>query len=212
MGKLWTDFLAHNGRPMLKWNQYFPVYERPFERFVDRPVVMWEIGVGAGGSTQMWKRYFGPYAKIVGLDIDPASYFEEDQITILIGDQSNPDCLEKMWDQHGPPDIVLDDGSHQMAHIDATFDFAYPIMDRNGVYIIEDLHTAYWPEYGGGGGNSFIERSKKFIDLLNADHWRDPAGLQPDFTRYTMSMHFYDSMVVFERGYHEPNRNILMGY
>jgi hypothetical protein len=39
------------------------------------------------------------------------------------------------------------------------------------------------------------------VDELNAD-WTDGELLPTDFTRSTMSMHFNDSCVVFERGRH----------
>jgi hypothetical protein len=101
------------------------------------------------------------------------------------------------------PDVILDDGSHVMNHIEATFSHLYPKMNKNGVYMVEDLHTAYWPNFGGGLREpaSFIEKSKSLIDSLNADHAR--GALEPDeFTRSTLSMHFYDSIVAFERGRH----------
>jgi hypothetical protein len=44
---------------------------------------------------------------------------------------------------------VLDDGSHVMSHINASFTVLYPGLNRNGVYLVEDLHTAYWDEYEG---------------------------------------------------------------
>ncbi len=69
--------------------------------------------------------------------------------------------------------------------------------------MLEDLHTAYWDDYGGGlrHTGSFIEICKGLIDELNADWTGDK--LQPsEFTRSTLSMHFSDSMVVFERGRH----------
>jgi hypothetical protein len=97
--------------------------------------------------------------------------------------------------------VVLDDGSHQVAHIHATFDALYPRMGKNGVYMVEDLHTAYWRDFGGGLNEpgSFIERAKSLVDQLNADHAR--GALAPDdFTRETLSISFYDSMVVFEKG------------
>ena len=76
-------------------------------------------------------------------------------------------------------------------------------MSKNGVYMVEDLHTAYWDEYGGGLGRagSFIEQCKAFIDELNADHARGAIPVS-EFSRSTISMHFYDSVVVFERGRH----------
>jgi hypothetical protein len=213
MGALWSEFITHHGRPMQKWAEYFPAYEAHFERFVDRPMVMWEIGVADGGSMQLWRRYFGPRAQIVGLDVVDHRELEEDQVAIRVGDQSDPAVLDGLLDEFGPPDIVLDDGSHYMHHVKATFEHVYPRMSPSGVYIVEDMHTAYWLEAGGGLGkpDSFIEISKDLIDSLNADHTR--GDLEPnDFTRSTTSIHFYDSMVVFERGKRGPNRNIQFGY
>jgi SAM-dependent methyltransferase len=201
---LWADFLTNDQRPIHKWKHYFPIYERHFHGWVDKTVTFVEIGCGQGGSLQMWKRYFGPYARIVGLDIDPkCKAFEEDQIDIRIGAQQDQAFLDSVIAEFGPPDIVLDDGSHVMSHVCAAFNFLYPRLPVSGVYLVEDLHTAYWPEYEGGLGQpgTFIELCKRLIDQLNADHIRE--GLAPtEFTRNTLSMHFYDSVAVFERGRH----------
>jgi SAM-dependent methyltransferase len=204
MPNLWSDFLTNEARVIHKWTHYFPAYERHFGRFVYRPLTFVEIGCGEGGSLQMWKRYFGPFARIVGLDIDPrCKQFEEEQIQIRIGDQSDEVFLRSVVEEFGAPDIVLDDGSHVMGHVAASFKFLYPLVQSGGVYMVEDLHTAYWPEYGGGlkRENSFIELCKQLIDELNAD-WSRGTVAPTDFTRSTLSMHFYDSLAVFERGAH----------
>jgi len=199
---LWSDVHNNHRRLIHKWKHYFPIYERHFKDFVYKPVTFVEIGCGQGGSLQMWKQYFGPYARIVGIDINPkCERFSEDQIEIHIGDQQDTTFLQRVIDQIGIPDIVVDDGSHFMSHIVATFNFLYPRMLKNGVYLVEDLHTAYWEEYEGGLHKpaTFIEVCKNLIDELNAEHSR---GAMPptEFTKNTMGMHFYDSVVVFERG------------
>lgn len=199
---LWPEFLNNRGRTIHKWKHYFPAYERHFGRFVGRPLTFLEIGCGEGGSLQMWKRYFGPHARIVGIDIRPeCKAFEEDQIEIRTGSQSDTDFLSRLADEYGAFDIVLDDGSHVMADVQASFHFLYPRLSRTGVYMVEDLHTAYWDEYGGGlrREGTFIETCKNLIDELNAD-WSRDALAPNDFTRGTLSMHFYDSIAVFERG------------
>ncbi len=204
---LWADFLTNDERTIHKWKHYFPAYEQHFRRFVNRPVVFWEIGCGEGGSLQMWKRYFGPHAQIVGLDIRPeCGEFEEDQIVVRIGDQSEPAFLDRVLDEFGTPDAVLDDGSHEMDHVVATFRHLYPKVDRNGVYMVEDMHTAYWERYGGGlrREGTFIELCKQLIDELNGVH----AGIATEFTHSTLSMHFYDSIVAFERGTHGVRMSI----
>ena len=201
---LWSSFLTNDGRLIHKWKHYFPIYERHFRDFVYKPVTFIEIGCGRGGSLQMWKRYFGPHARIVGIDILPeCKEFEEDQIEIRIGAQQDRQFLENVIAEFGAPDIVLDDGSHVMSHVIASFQFLYPRVAKNGVYMVEDLHTAYWEEYEGGLRKpaTFIELSKNLLDELNADHSRG-ALVPTEFTQTTLSMHFYDSVVVFEKGLH----------
>lgn len=200
---LWQDFLINDGKVIHKWVHYFPIYERHFGPWQNKTMTFFEIGVSKGGSLGMWQRYFGPLARIVGIDIDPeCKQHEAPGISVRIGDQSDPVFLQSLIDEFGVPDVVLDDGSHQMGHIFATFSFLYPKISKNGVYIVEDLHTAYWEEYGGGldKAESFVNISKGFVDQLNADHAR--GSLTPNyFTRDTFSMCFYDSVIAFEKGH-----------
>jgi hypothetical protein len=200
---LWNDFKKNeNGKIIHKWMHFFPVYEKYFSAFRNKNINFLEIGVSKGGSLQMWQRFFGPMATIVGIDIDPecASHCEED-IHIRIGDQSDINFIKSLEEEFGIFDVVLDDGSHQMHHILETFNYLYPRISKNGIYMIEDLHTAYWPGYGGGihEPNSFINISKKNIDYLNAHHTN--GSLDPNFiSDNTFCISFYDSVVVYERG------------
>ncbi|HEV2704115.1 MAG TPA: class I SAM-dependent methyltransferase [Steroidobacteraceae bacterium] len=187
---------------MHKWSHYFPIYERHFSWYRNKALTFLEIGVANGGSLAMWQRYFGPMAKIVGIDILPKSKeAEEPGIFVRIGDQSDETFLGSIISEFGVPDVVLDDGSHTMDHLAKTFNYLYPKMPKNGVYLVEDLHTAYWDEYGGGlrKPDSFIELTKRFVDQLNADHSR--GALAPDLiTRETFGISYYDSVVVLEKG------------
>ena len=199
---LWDLFLNHRGRQIHKWAHYLPIYERYFSAYVGMPLVFLEIGCGKGGSLQMWKQYFGPHATIVGIDINPGcKEFEEDQISVRIGSQADTPFLDSVIDEFGPPDIVLDDGSHRMSDILTSFRLLYPGTTKNGIYVVEDLHTAYWEEFGGGlrKEGTFIEECKHLVDELNAENTRGELGVS-DFTKTTLSMHFYDGLVVFERG------------
>jgi hypothetical protein len=210
---LWQIFLDNDGRLAHKWAHYFPIYERHFSRYVGRDVVMFEIGVFRGGSLQLWKRYLGPHARIVGIDIDPkCKQFEESQISIRIGSQSDPEFLHSVMQEFGGPDIVLDDGSHQQPDILASFRTLYDYVDRNGVYMVEDLHTAYWDRFGGGlrRPETFIEVSKGLIDELNARSSQRLADVT-DFTETTHSMHFYPDIVAIEKGRYLPFTSIKTG-
>lgn len=90
-----------------------------------------------------------------------------------------------------------------MSDIMASFNSIYPRQHNNAIYCVEDLHTAYWEEYGGGlkKEGTFIEARKESVDQLNADHTR--GKIEPNkFSRETLFMHSYDSVVVFEKGQH----------
>ena len=210
---LWQYFLCNNKKSMFKVLHYFPIYERHFSRYINQPIVFWEIGVSKGGSLQMWKHYFGPHAIIVGIDIDNlCKQHEEHNIHICIGSQSDHTFLEDVITKFGIPDIVLDDGSHKMSDIKSTFSYVYDKLPKNGIYAVEDLHTAYWEQYGGGlrRDGTFIEYCKGLIDELNA--FNTNGQLEPTkFTRETSSIHFYDSVIVFERAPHTKHLAIHTG-
>ncbi len=42
----------------------------------------------------------------------------------------------------------------------------------DGVYMIEDMHSSHWPDYGGSrrGPGTFIECAEAKIDGLNGKH------------------------------------------
>ena len=84
----------------------------------------------------------------------------------------------------------------------ATFEELFPRIDKNGVYLCEDLLTSYRPNFGGGykDPNSFIEYSKNFIDYIHAWHSHDKARLDVNpFTRSARALHYYDSVLVIEK-------------
>jgi hypothetical protein len=88
-----------------------------------------------------------------------------------------------------------------MDQLRISFEELYDLVDENGVYLAEDLHTCYWPAYDGGykRKRSFIEYCKNLIDQLNAWHSNQKALQVTEFTKTTHSIHFYDSIVVFEK-------------
>lgn len=196
-------YFHNNERRLIhKWNHYFDIYERHFNRFRNQPIVILEIGVFHGGSLQMWKDYFGNEVQIHGVDINPdCKKLEEDQVQIHIGSQTDRAFLRKLKEQIPKVDILIDDGGHTMKQQQTTFEELYDHVKEDGVYLCEDTHSSYWIEYGGGvkRNNTFIEFSKNLIDSLNAFHSRQ-GRFKPDaFTKSADSIHFYDSIVVVEK-------------
>jgi len=209
---LWSDFLQNQGRLTNKWSSYFPAYERHLERFQNQAVTMLEIGCGRGGSLQMWKRYLGPHAQIVGIDIEHrAKGYEEQQIEVRIGDQSDTGFLQSLIDEFGAFDIILDDGSHMSSHMVTSFEYLYPRMSSTGVYMVEDMHANYSQKFEGGYllPGTFVELCKSYLDgIVGAGVKKVPVNPVTDMT---LSMHIYEKLIAFERGRHNPAISIRTG-
>lgn len=202
---LYQSFIDKNGRVVNKWLHYFVPYERHFKSWQNRSLNFLEIGVSYGGSLEMWRKYFGPLANIVGIDTDHrCKSVEQMGINVRIGSQTDTVFLQSLIDEFGMFDVILDDGSHRMDDVWKTFQFFYPKMPKNGIYMVEDMHTSYSPEWGGGINNpsSFINRCKSLIDELNTPttSYRVNDVKVTEFAKNTVSMSFYESIVVFERG------------
>ncbi|CAM4388513.1 hypothetical protein L1N85_23715 [Paenibacillus alkaliterrae] len=94
-----------------------------------------------------------------------------------------------------------------------TFEEMFPLLSPHGVYVIEDMHTSYWSEYGGGYelSDSFVEYSKRLIDKLNAWHSREPRLTVDRFTESAWSMSYYDSVLVIEKRTRVPSLALMTG-
>lgn len=195
-------FDRNEGRLTDKWLHYFDIYERHFEPFRNAAPRVLEIGVSHGGSLELWRAWLGRGTRIVGLDIDErAAELAEPGIEICVGDQSDRAFLQRVIDDHGPFDIVIDDGSHQPAHQLASLETLWPAVAQGGVYLVEDLHANYWSEYGGGlrSSGSFMEFTKSLIDDLHAFHSETDDLVPSMWTRTLGGLHVYDSVVVLDR-------------
>ena len=209
-----TIFDQQSDRGSCKWNHYFEIYERFFEKYRGKEVHILEIGISGGGSLQIWKKYFGDKAHIYGVDISSeCKKFEEDQIKIFIGDQSNKRFLRNLSNKIPKLDIVLDDGGHEIKQQINTFEILFPKIADNGIYMCEDTHSSYQLNYKGSynAKNTFIDHMKKQIDYLHAWHTDDAKLKVNDFTRSSHCISFYDSIVVIEKGIIEKPYTLLAG-
>ncbi|MEM8659671.1 MAG: class I SAM-dependent methyltransferase, partial [Pseudomonadota bacterium] len=204
-----AEYLKNTGEKALnKWLHYFPVYSRELARFRNRPVTFLEIGVFRGGSLPMWKGYFHDESTLVFVDIDPECKAHELEGThIRIGDQADAAFLKSLSEEFGPFDVVLDDGSHICAHQIASFETLWPELRDEGLYLVEDCHTSYWPGFGGGYRNeaSFIEYAKRLVDGMHS-WYTDQDALFPfdERAKELCSVRFYDSIVAIEK-LHQPD-------
>ena len=190
--------------PLHKWLHYFDIYHQYFERYQGLAGRFLEIGVQGGGSMQMWRDYFGPDMNIFGMDIDPkcATLGLEEQdprLKIVIGDQANRSFLRNFAAANGPFDMVVDDGGHLFDQQIASFEELFPYVRPGGVYLVEDTHTSYWPEFQGGANNphTFVNYSKRLIEDIHA--WHIKGAPISKWTNMIESIAFADSIVVFRK-------------
>jgi hypothetical protein len=206
MNDLEKYFKNNQGRIISKWMHYFEIYDRHFSKYRNKEITILEIGVYQGGSLQMWRDYFGPKAKIYGIDINPrCKELEEENIEIFIGSQSDRNFLASIRNKIPQIDILIDDGGHTMRQQIVSFEELFYHVKNDGIYLCEDLHTSYWLNFGGGykRNGTFIEYSKNFIDYLNAYHSEQKKLKVSEFTKSVNSIHYYDSIIVIEKAKRE---------
>ena len=200
-GDLLEIFAENKGVGVHKWHHYIPLYDRYFAPFRGRKVRFLEIGVNQGGSLQMWRRYLGDDAVLCGIDINPnCARFDGQSGMVRIGSQDDPEFLAAVVEEMGGIDVVLDDGSHRMAHIKASLQTLFPLLSEGGIYMIEDLHTAYYPKFGGGfrAKDNFFNDVRKMIDDMHGWYTNKSPRI-PATAKMVSGLHVHDSLVVIEK-------------
>ena len=120
--------------PPDKYTSYFPVYEQFFSKFREKEMTFVEVGVQRGGSLNMWRKYFGASAKIIGIDIDKnVLAHQREDLQIVIGDQADPNFWKQFLTTVDKIDIFLDDGGHTM------------VQQKNTLtYLLDYVQTQQW--------------------------------------------------------------------
>lgn len=130
-----------------------------------------EIGIYEGASLKMWAEYYHK-AQIYGFDIDPSVLVNGGNIKSYLCDQSDSKQLYDTIMENGiDPDLVIEDGSHLWSHQIITFNTIFPLLKTGAIYIVEDLHTSYMPDYCDQNLRpiDYFSEMDKFTILRNSD-------------------------------------------
>ena len=180
----------------LKIATYFLAYEEIFNKYIDKKITFVEVGVLHGGSLFMWREYFGPKARIIGIDLDPAAKeLEKHGFEIFVGSQSDKLFWESFYSTIGKIDILLDDGGHVNDQQIITLSEAINNTNDGGVLVVEDTHTSYLKSFGNPSKYSFINYSKFLIDAVNSRFTDAKIAMKYNFNKKIYSINFYESMV-----------------
>ena len=139
------------------WHNYTTFYYSIFKDLQQEPLRIFELGLGTnnpnvpsnmgihgrpGASLYGWKEFF-VHSNIFGADIDSNILFSSDRINTYYCDQTNPDIIHAMWNDHPELrdnfDIIIEDGLHTYAANVCFFENSIHKLKSNGYYIIEDI-------------------------------------------------------------------------
>lgn len=123
---------------MPKIEGFYKLYEEKLEPFFDKEIRFLEIGVQDGSSISKWRSLSEKW-NVWGLDIDSACVGKQ----IIIGSQEDKELMK----QFEGFNIVVDDGGHTWKQQIETFKQLFPTMPEGSLYVIEDLHTSFWPKF-----------------------------------------------------------------
>ena len=205
-----------------KWNShwYTQHYQRHFAPYRRRSINLLEIGVGGydnpkrgGNSLFMWKSFFTK-AKIFSLDIYDKQALEQKRIKIFQGSQVDVDFLHGVVKSTGGFDIIIDDGSHLNEHVIKSFEILFPQLNDGGWYVVEDMQTAYWPDYGGDSEDLDAPRTsvnyfRQLVHCVNYQELIRNDYLPTYFDQHITEIHFYHNMVFIKKGENSEGSNLV---
>jgi hypothetical protein len=141
MESLDTIFNKYDTDKNTTFHNYTRQYSVLLNDFREKPIKYLEIGVFNGGSIKAFREAFVNSTCILGLDIDNRckSYENnENNIFIEIGNATEPNFIKTITEKYGTFDIILDDGSHTNRDVINSFELLFPLLNDNGLYIVED--------------------------------------------------------------------------
>ena len=181
-----------------KHKKYFDVYDELFSQYKNKKITFVEIGILNGGSLNIWKKFFGENARIIGIDYNPeCKKLESEGYEIFIGNQADENFWDTFFEKVGDVDIVLDDGGHTNHQQISTTIKCIPYIKDQGKMVIEDIHTSYQSRFGNPSKYSFINFCKKLIDDVNSITNPNYNNFKFSLNKYIYSINFYESFCVF---------------
>jgi len=115
------------------------------------PVTLLEFGTYFGASMDYFNEYFThPEAKIIGFDHHSPSWWRNqhalpdypcpERVSLVEGDQRDPQAVDRLIREYGPFDFVVDDGHHNWPFpTEDVFYAVWPHVNEGGLYVIEDV-------------------------------------------------------------------------
>lgn len=163
------------------FHNYTRQYDKLFKDLRDKPIKYLEIGVFNGGSIKAFRESFKNSTCILGLDIDNRSKLYEDvenNIFVEIGDATDRNFIEQITKKYGSFDIILDDGSHINKDVIESFELLFPLLNDNGLYIVEDTICYKSKDHIVKNYENHLQYFFKYTQYLNQWRYDSTKGIK----------------------------------
>jgi demethylmacrocin O-methyltransferase len=212
-----------SGTDKIAEHDYIGAYRRFFSEYRNRPITLLEIGVGGydstdgGRSLDLWQAYF-LRGTIVAIDVYDKTALSRGRVHVHQCSQVDRAALERLAKQYDGFDLIIDDGSHLNHHQIETFNILFPFMKENGVYVVEDVQTSYWPAYGGGSvgtpghATSAVSFFRGLVDGLNHAEYLPSARTAPTLFQHSIcAIYFEHNLIAIVKGDNSGRSNVDIG-
>ncbi|MFT3986968.1 hypothetical protein [Aestuariivirga sp.] len=218
----WIFFLNGTDKHRAGGHRYAPHYKRFFGPYRWRKIKLLEIGIGGyknsigGRSITAWRWYF-PFGKIVACDIQDKKILETRGVTIYKVDQFSDQDLSRLIESEGAFDIIIDDGSHFSEHQIFTFEKLFPSLKDGGTYVVEDIQTSYWPDWGGrligDGGETCMTYFQRLTHYLNACEFTGESPRNPKLEALgdqISTISFHHNLIFIQKELLKKQSNVIV--
>lgn len=193
--------------------RYLERYDQILEPWIEKKIVLLELGVHKGGSLLLWRDYF-PLGTIVGIDKKlPKDFMPTERIHMYEGSQADPKFLSRVVNDVATDgfDIIIDDASHMGELTKISFWYLFDNhLKPNGLYVIEDWGTGYWDDWHDGKSLNLDSYSQSLIRLNQ--FWLKVAGklrLKIPMRCHSYGMVGFVKQLIDEQGAHDATRKRL---
>jgi len=152
-------------------HSYLDTYTMLFSSKKETAKNVLEIGIQRGGSIKLWRDYF-TNAIVYGIDVEKLepqvpSCLQTDSSVVLYTEVDAYNTIwvkEKFIDTGLKFDILIDDGPHSYISMVRFIELYLPILEQNGILVIEDIPELQWTE---GLRNVVPEQYRKYVHIYD---------------------------------------------
>lgn len=129
------------------WHSYIDTYQEVLSSL--ETIKMLEVGISSGGSVWLWREFClqnNKHYNLTSMDIRSsfAEYHPEFQDPVKTDSNIkllwNSNCMDpKTYENFNTFNLIVDDGPHTLESQAVILTLALPKLEKNGIYIIEDI-------------------------------------------------------------------------